>query len=45
MLTIIADKLSAGGWSWGYCSTVARDGWRWFVDARSLPCVFLGKLL
>jgi hypothetical protein len=42
---IIADKLSAAGWSWGYCSTVTRDGWRWFVDARSFPCVFPGKLL
>jgi len=30
---IIADKLSAG-WSWGYCSAVTRDGWRWIVDAH-----------
>jgi hypothetical protein len=42
---IIADKLSAAGWSWGYCSAVTRDGWRWIVDARSFPCVFVGKLL
>ena len=32
---IIADKLSAAGWSWGYCSAVTRDGWRWIVDAHS----------
>src|SRR5438132_13724297 len=31
---IIADKLSAVGWSWGYCSAVTRDGWRWIVDAH-----------
>ena len=31
---IVADKLSAAGWSWGYCSAVTRDGWRWIVDAR-----------
>jgi len=31
---IIADKLSAAGWSWGYCSAVTRDGWRWIVDAN-----------
>ena len=30
---IIAGKLSAGGWTWGYCSAVTRDGWRWIVDA------------
>src|SRR5437763_15169138 len=29
----IADKLSAAGWNWGYCSAVTRDGWRWIVDA------------
>jgi hypothetical protein len=28
------DKLSAAGWSWGYCSAVTRDGWRWIVDAH-----------
>ena len=22
------------GWSWGYCSAVTRDGWRWIVDAH-----------
>jgi len=30
----VADKLSAAGWSWGYCSAVTRDGWRWIVDAH-----------
>jgi hypothetical protein len=30
---IIADKLSAAGWSWGYCSAVTKHGWRWVVDA------------
>jgi hypothetical protein len=30
----IADKLSAAGWSWGCCSAVTRDGWRWIVDAH-----------
>jgi hypothetical protein len=31
---IIADKLSAAGWSWGYCSAVIYDCWRWIVDAH-----------
>jgi hypothetical protein len=31
---IIADKFSAAGWSWGYCSAATRDGWRWVVDAH-----------
>jgi hypothetical protein len=31
---IIADKLHVAGWSWGYCSVVIRDGWRWIVDAH-----------
>src|SRR5207248_4081093 len=31
---IVADKLSAAGWSWGYCSAVTRNGWRWIVDAH-----------
>src|SRR4029453_430152 len=26
---VIADKLSAAGWSWGYCSAVTPYGWRW----------------
>ena len=43
---IVADKLSAAGWSRGYCSAVTRDGWRWIVDARhgdgrrSFPATF-----
>jgi hypothetical protein len=32
---IVADKLSAAGFSWGYCSAVTPDGWRWIVDAYS----------
>jgi len=31
---IVDDKLSDAGWSWGYCSAVTRDGWRWIVDAH-----------
>ena len=31
---IIADKLRAAGRSWGYCSAVTKDGWRWVVDAH-----------
>ena len=31
---MITDKLSAAGWSWGYCSAVTRDGWRWIADAH-----------
>ena len=31
---IVADKLSAAGWSWGYYSAVTRDGCRWIVDAH-----------
>jgi hypothetical protein len=31
---VIADKLHASGWSWGYCSAVTRDVWRWIVDAH-----------
>ena len=31
---IVADKLSASGWSWGYCSAVTRDRWRWIVDTH-----------
>jgi hypothetical protein len=30
---VIADKLSAADWSWGYCSAITRDDWRWIVDA------------
>jgi len=31
----VADRLGAAGWSWGYCSAITRDGWRWIVDAHS----------
>ena len=31
---VIADKLSAAGWTWDYCSAVTRHGWRWVVDAH-----------
>jgi len=41
---IVADKLSVASWSWGYCSAVTRDGWRWIVDAhregRRYICAF-----
>jgi hypothetical protein len=30
---VIADKLSAADFTWGYCSAVTRNGWRWVVDA------------
>jgi len=32
---IVGRKLSAAGWTWGYCSAVTADGWRWIVDAHS----------
>ena len=31
---IVADKLSAAGIPWGYCSAVTCDGWRRIVDAH-----------
>jgi hypothetical protein len=32
---IVAYKLHASGWSWGYCSAITRDGSRWWiVDAH-----------
>ena len=31
---IIADKLSAAGLTWSYCSAATQHGWRWVVDAR-----------
>jgi hypothetical protein len=34
ILEIVAGKLHTAGWSWGYCSAVTRDGWRWIVDAH-----------
>jgi hypothetical protein len=29
----ISNRLSAAGWTWGYCSAVTSGGWRWCVDA------------
>jgi len=31
---IIADKLSAAGFTWGYCSAVTSHGWRSVVDVH-----------
>jgi len=31
---LIANKVSAAGFTWGYCSAVTRSGWRWIVDAH-----------
>jgi len=31
---IVGCKPSAAGWTWGYCSAVTRDDWRWTVDAH-----------
>jgi len=31
---VIADKLSAADWSWGYCGAVTKGCWRWIVDAH-----------
>jgi hypothetical protein len=31
---IMAVNLGKAGWSWGYCSAVTKDGWRWIVDVR-----------
>jgi hypothetical protein len=31
---IVADKLSAAGWSWGYCSAITRDGLPLVIDAH-----------
>jgi len=31
---IVGRKLTAAGWTWGYCSAVTRQGWRWTVDAH-----------
>jgi hypothetical protein len=38
---IVADKLTAAGVSWGYCSAVTRDGWRWIVDAHREGCRYI----
>ena len=31
---VVAKKLNAAGWTWGYWSVVTRNGWRWIVDAE-----------
>ena len=31
---IIADRLSAAGYTWGYSGAVTGDGWRYIVDAH-----------
>ena len=31
---IVGRKLTAAGWTWGYCSAVTHDGWRWIVDVH-----------
>jgi hypothetical protein len=33
-LEVVADKLSAAVWSWGYCRAVTPHGWPWIVDAH-----------
>jgi hypothetical protein len=30
---VIADRLSAAGITWGYCSSATCNVWRWVVDA------------
>jgi hypothetical protein len=35
ILEIVADKLSAAGWSWVIAAPpLTLDGWRWIVDAH-----------
>jgi hypothetical protein len=31
---IIADKIAASGWTWGYCTAVTANGSRYIVDAH-----------
>jgi hypothetical protein len=31
---IIADKIAASGWTWGYCRAITPQGWRYIVDAH-----------
>jgi hypothetical protein len=33
---IVGRKLSAAGWTWGYCSAVTRDGWRWTLIGKTV---------
>ena len=31
---IIADKIAASGWTWGYCTVITASGPRYIVDAH-----------
>ena len=31
---IIADKIAASGWTWGYCTVTTASGWHYIVDAH-----------
>ena len=31
---IIADKIAASGWTWGYCTVITASGSRYIVDAH-----------
>jgi hypothetical protein len=31
---IIADKIAASGWTWGYCAVATASGSRYIVDAQ-----------
>ena len=31
---IIADKIAASGWTWGYCSVATTSGLHYIVDAH-----------
>jgi hypothetical protein len=31
---MIADKIAASGWTWGYSSVATADDWRYIVDAH-----------
>lgn len=31
---IIADKIAASGWAWGYCSVATANGLHYIVDAH-----------
>jgi predicted type IV restriction endonuclease len=42
---VIDDKLSAAGWSWGYCSAVAPNTWRAHREGRRRYIVRSDELL
>jgi len=31
---IVANKIAASGWTWGYCRRATPHGWRYIVDAH-----------